>query len=138
MAKYKTTLNGLRKMLTSVNNKMQQQRRQLQGDAFDLDALTGLYTDIHSGKSPDERIYLSQRKKNKDLAILVLLDISLSSDGCRGNRVIDVEKKFLFYLAKFYMSSTSILRLTDFILKPEISTYLTLKDFNRKLEQSQT
>lgn len=67
MAKYKTTLNGLRKMLTSVNNKMQQQRRQLQGDAFDLDALTDLYTDIHSGKSPDERIYLSQRKKTKTL-----------------------------------------------------------------------
>ena len=87
MAKYKTTLNGLRKMLTSVNNKMQQQRRQLQGDAFDLDALTDLYTDIHSGKSPDERIYLS-KEKNKDLAILVLLDISLSIDGyaCRKSR----------------------------------------------------
>src|SRR5690554_4476625 len=69
MAKYKTTLNGLRKMLTSVNNKMQQQRKQLQGEAFDLDALTDLYTDIHSNISPDERIYLSQRKKEKDIAI---------------------------------------------------------------------
>ena len=66
ISKYKSALNGLRKMLTSVNNKMQQQRRLIQGDAFDLDALTDLYTDIHSGVSPDDRIYLSQRKKEKD------------------------------------------------------------------------
>jgi nitric oxide reductase NorD protein len=63
MAKYKTTLVGLRKMLTSVNNRMQQQRRQVQGENFDLDALTDLYTDIHTKITPDERVYLSQRKK---------------------------------------------------------------------------
>ena len=63
MAKYKTTLNGLRKMLTSVNNKMQQQRKQTQGETFDLDVLTDLYADIHSKITPDERVYLSQRKK---------------------------------------------------------------------------
>ena len=132
MAKYKTTLNGLRKMLTSVNNKMQQQRRQLQGDAFDLDALTDLYTDIHSGKSPDERIYLSQRKKNKDLAILVLLDISLSSDGyAAGNRVIDVEKEVSILFGEILHEFDIDFAIDGFYSKTRnFTTYLTLKDFN--------
>jgi len=89
-----TTLMGLRKMLTNINNKYQQQRRQTQGDEFDIDALTDLFVDVHSGHTPSEKIYLSSRKKEKDISILMLLDISLSSDGyAAGNRVIDVEKQ---------------------------------------------
>ena len=132
MAKYKTTLNGLRKMLTSVNNKMQQQRRQLQGEAFDLDALTDLYTDIHSGKSPDERVYLSNRKKNKDIAILLLLDLSLSSDGyAAGNRVIDVEKEVSILFGEILHEFDIDFAIDGFYSKTRnFTTYLTLKDFN--------
>ena len=132
MAKYKTTLNGLRKMLTSVNNKMQQQRRQLQGEAFDFDALTDLYTDIHSGKSPDERVYLSNRKKNKDIAILVLLDLSLSSDGyAAGNRVIDVEKEVSILFGEILHEFDIDFAIDGFYSKTRnFTTYLTLKDFN--------
>ena len=132
MAKYKTTLNGLRKMLTSVNNKMQQQRRQLQGEAFDLDALTDLYTDIHSGKSPDERVYLSNRKKNKDIAILVLLDLSLSSDGyAAGNRVIDVEKEVSILFGEILHEFDIDFAIDGFYSETRnFTTYLTLKDFN--------
>ncbi|RLD77030.1 MAG: NorD protein, partial [Bacteroidetes bacterium] len=60
-----STLMGLRKMLTNVNNKYQQQRRQTQGEEFDIDAITDLYIDIHSGHTPSENIYLSKRKKEK-------------------------------------------------------------------------
>lgn len=89
-----STLAGLRKMLTSVNNKMRQQRRQTQGDAFDIDSVTDLYVDIHSRHTPSEKIYLSNRKKEKDISVLLLLDVSLSSDSyADGNRIIDVEKQ---------------------------------------------
>lgn len=91
---YRATQDGLRKMLSTINNKYQQQRRQAQGDAFDLDAVTDLFVDIHSGHTPSEHVYLSNRKREKDLSILLLLDSSLSSDGyAAGNRVIDVEKQ---------------------------------------------
>lgn len=132
LIKYKATLSGLRKMLTSVNNKMQQQRKQLQGDSFDLDALTDLYTDIHSGKSPDERVYLSKRKQNKDLAILVLLDISLSSDGyAAGNRVIDVEKEVSILFGEILNEFQIDFAIDGFYSKTRnFNTYLTLKDFN--------
>lgn len=129
--RYKTTLNGLRKLLTSVNNKQQQQRRQLQGESFDLDALTDLYTDLHSGVSPDERVYLSSRKKEKDIAILVLLDISLSSDGyAAGNRVLDVEKEVSILFGEILHEFDIEFAIDGFYSKTRnYSTYLTLKEF---------
>ena len=131
MAKYKTTLSGLRKMLSSVNNRLQQQKRLLHGESVDLDALTDLYTDIHSGISPDERIYLSQRKKEKDIAIVVLLDISLSSDGyAAGNRVIDVEKEVSILFGEILHEFGIAFSIDGFYSKTRnYTTYLTLKDF---------
>lgn len=87
-------LNGLRKMLSNVNNRYQQQRHQSQGDEFDIDSLTDRFADLKSGHTPSENIYLSNRKKEKDISILLLLDSSLSSDGyVNNNRVIDIEKE---------------------------------------------
>ena len=132
LTKYRTILASLRKMLTSVNNKMQQQRRQLQGEMFDLDALTDLYTAIHSKVSPDERIYLSQRKKDKDIAILLLLDISLSSDGyAAGKRIIDVEKDVSILFGEILNEFNIEFSIDGFSSKTRnFSTYITLKDFN--------
>ncbi len=94
LVNHTSTLMGLRKMMTSINNKLQQQRRQNQGESFDIDCVTDLFVDIHSGHTPSENIYLSKRKKDKDLSVLLLLDVSLSSDGyADGNRIIDVEKQ---------------------------------------------
>ena len=132
LTKYRTILASLRKMLTSVNNKMQQQRRQIQGELFDLDALTDLYTAIHSKVSPDERIYLSQRKKDKDIAILLLLDISLSSDGyAAGKRIIDVEKDVSILFGEILNEFNIEFSIDGFSSKTRnFSTYITLKDFN--------
>ncbi len=132
LTKYKTTLNGLRKMLTSVNNKMQQQQRLTQGEDIDIDALTDVYVDIHSKVSPDDRIYLSKRKKEKDLAILLLLDVSLSSDGyAAGNRVIDVEKEVSILFGEILNEFNITFAIDCFSSKTRnFTTYLTLKDFN--------
>jgi nitric oxide reductase NorD protein len=94
ISEHSSTLMSLRKLLTNINNKNQQLRRQLLGNEFDIDAVTDLLTDFHSGKTPDDKVYLSERKKQKDISILLLFDASLSSDGyAAGNRVIDVEKQ---------------------------------------------
>ncbi len=127
-----STLMGLRKMLTHVNNKYRQQRRQSQGEEFDLDALTDLYVDIHSGHTPSENIYLSKRKKEKDLSILMLLDISLSSDGyAANNRVIDVEKQVSILFGEILDEFNVDFSIDCFYSKTRnYATYLTLKGFD--------
>lgn len=127
-----STLLGLRKMLTSVNNKYKQQRRQTEGEEFDLDAITDLYVDVHSGHTPSEKIYLSKRKKEKDLSILMLLDVSLSSDGyAAGNRVIDVEKQVSIIFGEILNEFNVDFSIDCFYSKTRnYATYLTLKDFD--------
>jgi len=132
LAENNSTLMGLRKMLTSVNNKYQQQRRQTQGEEFDLDAITDLFVDVHSGHTPSEKIYLSRRKKEKDLSILLLLDVSLSSDGyAAGNRVIDVEKQVSILFGEILDEFNIDFSIDCFYSKTRNhSTYLTIKGFD--------
>jgi len=132
ITKNASTLMGLRKMLTNVNNKMQQQKRQTQGDEFDIDAITDLYVDVHSRRTPSDKIYISNRKKDKDLSILILLDISLSSDGyAAGNRVIDVEKEVSILFGEILNEFNIDFSIDSFYSKTRnYSTYLTLKDFD--------
>ncbi len=127
-----STLIGLRKMLTTVNNKYQQQRRQTQGNEFDIDAITDLYVDVNSGHTPSEKIYLSSRKKEKDLSILLLLDISLSSDGyAAGNRVIDVEKQVSILFGEILNEFNIDFSIDCFYSKTRNhSSYITIKDFD--------
>ena len=128
----RSTLVGLRKMLTTVNNKYQQQRRQTQGEEFDIDAITDLFVDVHSGHTPSEKIYLSKRKKEKDLSILLLLDISLSSDGyAAGNRVIDVEKQVSILFGEILDEFNIDFSIDCFYSKTRNhSTYLSIKGFD--------
>ncbi len=127
-----STLMGLRKMLTSVNNKYQQQRRQTEGEEFDLDAITDLFVDVHSGHTPSEKIYLSKRKREKNLSILMLLDVSLSSDGyAAGNKVIDVEKQVSIIFGEILNEFNVDFSIDCFYSKTRnYATYLTLKGFD--------
>lgn len=127
-----STLMGLRKMLTSVNNKNQQQRRQVQGDEFDLDAITDLFVDVHSKRTPSEKVYLSNRRKEKDLSVLLLLDTSLSSDGyAAGNKVIDVEKQVSIIFGEILDEFNVDFSINCFYSKTRnYSTYNTIKGFD--------
>jgi nitric oxide reductase NorD protein len=133
-----STLMGLRKMLTNVNNKFQQQRRQTQGEEFDLDSLIDLYVDVHSGHTPSEKIYLSKRKKEKDLSILMLLDVSLSSDGyAAGNKVIDVEKQVSILFGEILNEFNVDFSIDCFHSKTRnYSTYQTVKCFDEDWDKA--
>ncbi|WP_248574879.1 nitric oxide reductase activation protein NorD [Flavobacterium sp. H122] len=132
------TLNGLRKILTHLNNKMQQQKRQPQGNEFDIDALTDLYVDIHSKKNPSDKVYLSNRKKDKDVSILLLLDVSLSSDSyAAGNRVIDVEKEVSILFGEILNEFNIDFSIDSFYSKTRnFSSYVTIKEFDENWDSA--
>ena len=127
-----TILTGLRKMLANVNNRYQEQRRQTQGDYFDIDAVTDRFVDLYSNRTPDEKIYLSKRKLEKDLSILLLLDISLSSDGyAADNRVIDVEKQVSILFGEILDEYQVDFAIGAFYSKTRnYSMFLSLKSFD--------
>jgi nitric oxide reductase NorD protein len=136
--KNKITLVQLRKMLANVNNKRLQQKKQNQGNELDIDAVTDLYVEIKSKLTASENIYVSSRKKEKDLSILLLLDTSLSSDGyAANNRVIDVEKEVSILFGEILNEYNVDFSIDAFYSKTRnYSTYITIKDFDEKWEQT--
>ncbi len=129
---YRTVLLNLQKTLTSLNNKWIRQRRQPQGEDIDIDALTDLYVDVKSGHTPSEKVYLSKRKKEKDLSILILLDTSLSSDGyASGNKIIDVERQISIIFGEILDEHMTDFALCGFFSKTRNHCgYQVIKDFD--------
>ena len=55
-------------------------RKQLEGDKLDLDACIGAMVDLRSGRTPDPRVHQRQGSSSRDLAVLLLLDLSQSTN----------------------------------------------------------
>ena len=138
LREHASVLNGLRKMLSNMQNKRRQQRRQSQGNDFDIDAATDLYTDIHSGHTPSEKIYISNPKKETELSVMLLLDCSLSSDGYTdGNHIIDVEKQMAILFGELLHEYNVDFSVAGFYSKTRnYSSFIGLKGFDDKWEEA--
>ncbi|NNG02292.1 MAG: hypothetical protein HKM93_23140 [Desulfobacteraceae bacterium] len=74
-------------------------RRWMEGDEFDYRALLDFAVDRKSGRTPSERIYVKRLKQTRDLAVLLLVDLSRSTaNAVPGTRtsvttVMDVQKE---------------------------------------------
>ncbi|PWC89434.1 protein norD [Azospirillum sp. TSH100] len=69
------------------------------GDELDLAALVRSRADLQAGGCGSDRVHQQVRSAARDLAVAVLVDGSLSTDGwIEGRRVLDVEKEALLAL----------------------------------------
>ena len=55
-------------------------RKQLEGDRLDLDACIAATLDLRSGRTPDPRVHQRLGRHQRDLAVLLLLDLSQSTN----------------------------------------------------------
>lgn len=77
-------------------------RAQADGHDLDLDALVRARCDLRAGGNGGglDRVHLAMRPQGHDLAVTLLVDVSLSTDAwVDGYRVLDVEKEALLVLA---------------------------------------
>jgi nitric oxide reductase NorD protein len=67
---------------------------QADGDELDLAAVVRARTELQAGRSGSDRVYLHARNAVRDLALAILVDVSLSTDSWVDNhRVLDIEKE---------------------------------------------
>jgi nitric oxide reductase NorD protein len=125
-------LRNLKKRFAQMDNALEVVRRQPSGDDFDIDAVTDMYSDLVAKHTPDEKIYLSKRKRKKDLSILFLLDLSLSSDGyIGGNKVLDIEKQVVIILGEALNDSQVEFEIAGFSSKTRnYCSYINIKSFS--------
>ncbi|MBR0816956.1 nitric oxide reductase activation protein NorD [Bradyrhizobium liaoningense] len=77
-------------------------RAQADGHDLDLDALVRARCDLSAGGNGAglDRVHIAMRPQGHDLAVTLLVDVSLSTDAwVDGYRVLDVEKEALLVLA---------------------------------------
>jgi uncharacterized protein YegL len=77
-------------------------KRQLDGHDLDVDAMLDAGIALRMGQEPDPRIFRTTRSKHRDLAVLLLLDISESTRDrlASGASILDVERLAVAVLAE--------------------------------------
>ncbi len=91
---HRSALHDTQRRILRLVDGLQATPRSSSGEDPDLDAVIDRYADLRAGRTPGERIYVSRRRRTLDMALLILLDLSLSTDSwVEGRRILDVEKE---------------------------------------------
>jgi nitric oxide reductase NorD protein len=85
--RYREVVNRLAALIRSANiGRPTRLHRQPEGDRLDLDACIVAAVAKRSGDTPDPRVYTTLQRRHRDLSVLVLLDVSQSTnDIVRGS-----------------------------------------------------
>lgn len=82
-------VHALRRPLTRLGVGLDRCRRRPQGDDIDIDAAVSSRIDTLSGTAGDAAVYIESLRRSRDLAVLVLLDVSgsVNEPGTAGRTV---------------------------------------------------
>jgi len=95
-------IRQVRRRFEALRPRHELMRAQADGHDLDLDALVRARCDLRAGGNGAglDRVHMAMRPQGHDLAVTLLVDVSLSTDAwVDGYRVLDVEKEALLVLA---------------------------------------
>jgi nitric oxide reductase NorD protein len=97
LAERRGMLQEIRRRFEMLRAQRVRVRRQIDGHDVDLEAWIESQADFRAGLPLGQRLYQSERRSRRDMAIMLLVDCSGSTDGwiAPGRRVIDVEREAL-------------------------------------------
>ncbi|HNQ05188.1 MAG TPA: nitric oxide reductase activation protein NorD [Thiobacillaceae bacterium] len=102
-AQYKREIHRMKFLLDAMQPQgVQRIRKLVDGDEIDINAAIASFTDIRLGNPPDPRIMMRSLRKTRDFSILVLLDLSESTnDKVQGQdySVLDLTRQACVLLA---------------------------------------
>ncbi|MFO0552705.1 MAG: VWA domain-containing protein [Polyangiaceae bacterium] len=86
-------LLAVRIELAKLETALRWHTRQPDGPDVDLDALVDRHAALRAGHEGPSRLFVSRRRRGQSLAVMILVDASLSTDGWIANqRVLDLER----------------------------------------------
>lgn len=99
-AKMKQRVQRVRRQFEALRPRRVLMRGQLDGSELDIDAVVRAHADRIAFGGSDDRLFADARTIERDLAVSILVDVSLSTEAwLEDRRVIDVEKEALLVLA---------------------------------------
>ncbi len=109
---------------------------QADGDDLDIDAVVRRAAELRAGSAGDDRLYVRREKRQRDVAVAFLVDVSGSTSRRldSGRRVIDVEKESLVLLCEALEAVGDQYGLYAYSGQGRASVdFLTIKDFDDRL-----
>ncbi|MGE5547614.1 MAG: nitric oxide reductase activation protein NorD [Solirubrobacterales bacterium] len=89
-------IRQVKRQFEALRTKAQILRAQVDGSELDTEAVVRARSDLVASGVCSDRVYMQRRPMERDLAVAVLIDASLSTDAWVENRrVLDVEKEAL-------------------------------------------
>ncbi|MBL9180143.1 MAG: VWA domain-containing protein [Verrucomicrobiaceae bacterium] len=137
-AKHRALLHRLRRQFATLRSEFLRQRRQPLGPEFDLDAVINAEVLRRVGGAPGELIYTDVRRDLHDIAALVLLDQSYSTDAWLNNeRVLDLITETIFCVGEVLGDAIEKLAIAGFSSNTRRSCRFELrKDFTEPWSQA--
>ena len=85
---------GLQRRLARLGTGRDRYHRQMRGDDIDIDAAIEARVEAMAGSAPDEAVYIDRLRRRRDLAVLILLDISgsVAEPGRMGQTVHEQQR----------------------------------------------
>lgn len=97
LEQHRGMLHEIRRRFEMLRARRIRMHRQLDGDEIDLESYIEGYADFRAGLPLPQGLYRSQRRVHRDMAIMLLIDVSGSTDSwvVGDRRIIDVEREAL-------------------------------------------
>jgi len=113
-------------------------RQWTEGDAFDYRALLDYVMDRRAGRMPSDRLYIKRLKEERDIAVLILVDMSRSTANQVAGTdatVLDVEKESLVLFCEALAVLGDTFAIAGFSGTGRLGVdYYRIKDFDDPLD----
>ncbi|HNI90942.1 MAG TPA: hypothetical protein PKX55_22505, partial [Leptospiraceae bacterium] len=131
LEKYRNVYTTIKRMFLKTWNDLEKIKHQNTGEEIDLDKIVENYANIHAGKTSSEKVYIQNRKRKKDISILILMDLSLSTDSyTEGKRILDIEKDSIVLFSELLDEFGVNFQIDGFYSRTRsFCDYITIKSF---------
>jgi nitric oxide reductase activation protein len=113
-------------------------RQWVEGDEFDYRALLDFAIDKKAGKIPSDRLYIKHIKQTRDVAVLLLVDLSRSTSNTVYNSkvtILNVEKEAIVLFCEALRVVGDLFAIAGFSSTGPLGVdYLRIKDFEENLD----
>jgi len=122
----------IQRQFEALRPKREVLRSQLDGVELDIDALVRAQCDFLANGNSSDQIYLKSHQQARDLAVAILVDVSLSTDSWVNNRrILDIEKEALITLASGLATCRDTFAIYTFTSRKKHYVRVSVvKDFN--------
>ncbi|MBI5354890.1 MAG: VWA domain-containing protein [Candidatus Aenigmarchaeota archaeon] len=144
MAKHAGLVKRVRKEFQSMKpDERRRQKRQNDGEEIDIDAAVEYFTDKKAKLNPSDNVYSRKDKKNRDIAVSFLIDMSgstssnIAKTGKEIRKTIDVEKESLAIMSEALQELGDEFSIYGFSGSGRNKVeFYTIKDFNDSFDSS--